>query len=322
MIQPRKAINYICTFFLIIFLQACSSILIKQDVSDLPANSQIITSDIDNFYNAFDLALEDTTKAEEIFKEYYFSVGTKGLKEFYKSKIHSTEKFSDFVIHYRDFYQSIRENVSDIHDLENQIFDHFKVFENLYPTAVFPDVYFVIGRFSSNGTISKNGLLIGTEILSHTDDLYTENWNKEILRISMERSHIPVTVAHELVHFNQSKMKKGNTLLWKSIREGSAEFIAEFISGETDGDYAAFEGRELDIWKDFKEDMDKSIWSPWQQASEKHPKNAGYWAGYMICKAYYDQIGDKEKSIYDILHIEDYQDFYYKSKVEKYLEDL
>jgi hypothetical protein len=33
---------------------------------------------------------------------------------------------------------------------------------------------------------------------------------------------------------------ENTTLLAKSIREGSAEFIAELISGETDGEYSEF----------------------------------------------------------------------------------
>ena len=203
--------------------------------------------------------------------------------------------------------------------MEAEIFKSFREFEALYPEAVFPDVYFVIGRFSSNGTISKTGLLIGTEMLSRTPQTDTEGWNEGILRISMEKNHIPVTVAHELTHFNQGGMKKGNTLLWKSIREGSAEFIAEQLTGETDADFRDFEGKELRIWNDFREDMHKSIWRPWQQAGENRPRNAGYWAGYMISKAYYEQVGNKEKAIYDILNIQDYEEFYRKSQVDQFM---
>ena len=305
----------------ILLFQSCSSLFSGKRTSDSPTESRIITTDIDNFYNAFDLAVKDTANAQAIFQEEYFDVGSKGLKDFYKSKIRSTKKFADFVIRFKDYYQSIRKDISDLDDLEKQIFKNFQDFEKLYPEAQFPDVYFVVGKYESNGTISKNGLLMGTEILARTKDSDTANWNKDILRISMLRSHIPVSVSHELVHFNQDKMKDGNTLLWKSIREGSAEFIAELISGETDGDYEKFKGRELEIWKDFQNDKNKNIWRSWQQESDLRPKNAGYWAGYMICKAYYEQVGDKEKCIYDILHIKDYEAFYKKSKVERYIKE-
>ncbi|UJH90896.1 DUF2268 domain-containing protein [Antarcticibacterium sp. 1MA-6-2] len=136
----------------------------------------------------------------------------------------------------------------------------------------------------------------------------------------MRRNHIPVTVSHELVHFNQDNMKKGNTLLWKSIREGSAEFIAELISGETDANYEEFEGMELKIWKEFQKDKNKKIWKSWQQESDLRPRNAGYWMGYTICRAYYHKVGDKEKAVKDILSIKDYSEFLEKSEVEKYLQ--
>lgn len=300
---------------------SCTTLFSNRKISEAPGDARIFTSDIENFYRAFDLALEDTANAKQIFEENYFKVGSKGLKDFYKSKIQSKEKFADFVIYHRDFYRSIEHNINDLSDLENLISINSREFKMLYAEAVFPDVYFVVGRFSSNGTISRNGLLIGTEILSKTPETNTENWNSRILEISMERNHIPVTVAHELVHFNQDGMRGGNTLLWKSIREGSAEFIAEMITGQTDADYSQFEGREKESWKEFKEDMGKSIWTSWQQESEKRPRNAGYWAGYLICKSYYNQIGDKEKTISDILNIQDYPSFYESSQIEKYIDE-
>ena len=102
---------------------------------------------------------------------------------------------------------------------------------------------------------------------------------------------------------------------------GSAEFIAELISGETDADYSKFKGKELEIWNDFKNDKNKSIWSSWQQESESRPRNAAYWMGYMICKAYYEKVGDKEKVVKDILSIQDYSQFLKESEVEKYLQN-
>jgi hypothetical protein len=299
--------------------QSCSVLAQTSRVYNKPNASKIYTSDIDNFYKAFDLALNDTDNAKKIFKKEYFSKGTKGLKDFYKTKINDYEKFAKFVIKHKDFYLSIRNDISNIDDLEKQIYSNFENFKSIYPKAVFPDIYFVIGRFNSNGTISKRGLLIGTEILCRTKNTNTENWNKDILRISMQRKHIPTTVSHELVHFNQDGMKEGNTLLWKSIREGSAEFIAELINGKTDADYSEFKGREIEIWSDFRKEMDKYIWKSWQQKSEKRARNAGYWTGYMICKSYYNQIRDKEKIVYDILNIKDYKAFYEKSKIDEYI---
>ena len=308
-------------FFIICVFQSCTVLSQNSRVSKEPRLSKVYTSDISNFYIAFDLAINDTLNAKKIFKKEYFSKGTKGLKDFYKTKIKDIDKFAKFVIRHKEFYKSIRNDISNINDLKEQIYLNFESFKSIYPNAVFPDVYFVIGKFNSNGTISKRGLLIGTEILCRTENTNTENWNKDILRISMLRKHIPITVSHELVHFNQSKMADGNTLLWKSIREGSAEFIAELISGETDGDYSEFNGKEIEIWNGFTKDKNKSIWSSWQISNDKRPKNAGYWAGYLICKAYYEQVKDKNKAVLDILSIQNYNEFYEKSNIEEYIKE-
>lgn len=313
-----KIFSRLFLIFIVFTLQSCGR-LFSAKIFESPKDSRIITSDIINFYRAFDLAVNEPENSDKIFQQEYFGKGSKGLKDFYKSKIRSTEQFSDFVMKYQDYYQSIRNDIININDLENRIYYNFAEFEKLYPQAKYPDVYFVVGSYRSNGTISRNGLLIGTEILAKTPQSDTANWNKNILRISMPRDHIPVTVSHELVHFNQDNMKKGNTLLWKSIREGSAEFIAEIISGKTDADYKEFQGREIKIWQDFQKDKHKSIWSSWQQESESRPRNAGYWAGYIICKAYYEQVKNKETAIRDILHIADYEEFYRKSKVDQYI---
>jgi len=317
--KPRKTFYY---SLLICLFQSCIVFSQISRVSKEPHSAKIYTSDISNFYKAFDLAINDSVNAKRIFKREYFSKGTKGLKDFYKTKIKDVDKFAKFVIRHRGFYKSIRNDISNIDDLKKQIYLNFESFKSIYPNAVFPDVYFVIGKFNSNGTISKRGLLIGTEILCRTANTDTENWNKNILRMSMLREHIPITVSHELVHFNQSKMEDGDTLLSKSIREGSAEFIAELISGETDGDYSEFNGEEIKIWNDFRNDKNKSVWNTWdswQKASNRRPKNAGYWTGYLICKAYYKQVRNKEKAIKDILSIQDYNDFCEKSKVEEYI---
>ena len=67
--------------------QSCSVLAQTSRVYNKPNASKIYTSDIDNFYKAFDLALNDTDNAKKIFKKEYFSKGTKVLKIFIKLKL-------------------------------------------------------------------------------------------------------------------------------------------------------------------------------------------------------------------------------------------
>jgi hypothetical protein len=85
-------------FCIIFVFQSCTVLSQNSRVSKEPRLSKIYTSDIDNFYKAFDLAINDTDNAKNIFKKEYFSKGTKGLKDFYKTKIGNIDKFTKFVI--------------------------------------------------------------------------------------------------------------------------------------------------------------------------------------------------------------------------------
>jgi len=287
--------------------------------STIVYSQKIYTSDIDNFYQAFDLACADTINSEKLFDKYYFKKGTKGLNDFYKFKIKNKEKFSEKVINGKEFYASIRQELKNVIQFEDSIIRNFNRFKEVYPKAVLGDIYFVVGRLNSNGTISKNGLIIGTEYLSKTTN-NSKNWNSSMLKSIFDFNHIPITVFHEMIHFNQKGMVKEDNLLSNALREGSAEFLTEIFTGKTDGDYKAFQNREIVILEDFKKEMyqDKSI--SWRDENEPlRPRNALYWVGYLICESYYEHSKDKQQAIYDILNVKNNSDFYKKSMVEDYI---
>lgn len=290
---------------------------VKKPIGQTPQNLKFISSDIELFYRAFDLALKDSAKAKPIFRKEYFSKGSDGLQDFFMTKIADEDRFVQTVFKNRDFYANAKSTLLQIGALKGPVYKNAATFGDLYPQAVFPNLYFVVGRFSSNGTISDNGLIIGAEQMSKTPKTDTSNWKDWQHQWIMDFSQIPVTVAHELVHFNQDGMKHENTLLCYAMIEGSAEFIAERITGKTDGDYTAFKGREQQIWQDFKSEMQQDVYEEWIEAGNKRPRNAMYWAGYMISKAYYENATDKKQAIYDLLHIQDYQAFFEKSQADR-----
>ena len=102
--------------------------------------------------------------------------------------------------------------------------------KDLYPEAVFPDVYIVIGRLTSGGTTSDRGLLIGAEMNGRTPGMPVEELNDWLKQVITPVDRIPHIIAHELIHFEQ-KYGGSEVLLVQSIREGSADFLAELISG-------------------------------------------------------------------------------------------
>ena len=101
--------------------------------------------------------------------------------------------------------------------------------KEVYPEAVFPDVYFVVGAMNSGGTASRHGLIIGAYMYGRTLDVPKDELSKWHLNVLMSVDEILHIVVHELVHFQQNY--NGGSLLKASLKEGSADFIAELVSG-------------------------------------------------------------------------------------------
>lgn len=287
-----------------------------------PLRAKLVTSDIYNFWNAWDAAQRDSSNNATIFRQLYFDKGSIGLEDYYALKIGSLESFVRNQNRKPKFYKAIRENTFKIDGMKEQMTTSFKKLKTLYPESSFPDIYFLIGRWNSAGTVSDNGLLLGVDQIVRTPDIPQEElilWEKNNFQ---ELSRIPVIVAHELIHFQQNAMGDDTTLLCYAIREGMADFIGELISGENASkrqqEFA--KGKRKKIWEDFKKEMYLDRAYNWiangDQESADKPADLGYYMGYEICKSYYEQSPDKNQAIYDMLHINDYKAFLEKSKYE------
>jgi hypothetical protein len=160
----------IAAMFLIISSLAGFAQPPEQQVNSDPNKALIVTSDIDNFWRAFDLAAQETDQAKKIaiFQTEYFDKGSIGLQDFVRLRIKSAGDLVEAVEKMPLFYASARSPSLRVAELEKEIRKGFHRFKRLYPDAVFPNVYFLIGTTSTGGTASKNGLLIGTEQYSLT----------------------------------------------------------------------------------------------------------------------------------------------------------
>jgi hypothetical protein len=289
-----------------------------------PRKARLVTSDIDLFWKAYDATLKNPGLKEEIYQAQYFDKGTVGLQDYYLSKIRSTHLFVKNLDSKRAFYRAIRPNTEQVAAMKKQIRAGFIKLKELYSPARFPNVYFVIGRFNAGGTISGNGMLISADMEArseHTPLGELTLWERNNLGSLDE---LPAIVAHEHIHIIQRK-NKGRTLLQGAINEGMADFLAELTTGKNPNARLMTYGNqhEQEIWADFKRDMSGTNWRNWiangdQETLEK-PADLGYYVGYKICQAYYQQMPDKKQAVYDILNITDYPAFLQKSRYEEKL---
>ena len=247
-----------------------------------PDSAALITSDIRLFWQAIDGAPRDSLA--EILQREYLDRGSVGVRDFIPSRIFSAEDLAACVRDRRARYDSVRAANLDVARAEPAIRAAFRRLKAIYPAAVFPDVYFVIGRFNSGGTASRHGLLIGAEMYR-------------------DASGLPAIVAHELIHYQQHY--DSPTLLDNSFNEGSADFLGEMISGAQINNAAHEYGRahEHALWQEFKPHFADRTFFPWMYGKppDGRPNDLGYFIGYRIAEAYYNRTADKRQAVRDIL---------------------
>jgi hypothetical protein len=279
-----------------------------------PDAAKLVTSDLDNFWRAYDAAAgaASVDEKEKIFQREYLDQGSPGLKDFLRLRIESAHNLVGVILHTPKYFAAMKETTARVNAMEPAIRASFRKLRELYPDAVFPDVYFLIGVLNSGGTTSDSGLLIGLEMHAktpNTDVTELDSWLKQVLDSVDDLPHI---IAHELIHYQQTS--RGNTLLARCFREGSADFVGELISGGQINAHLQEYGNahEAELWREFSQAMDKNDTSQWLYQGDKakdRPADLGYYIGYRIAEAYYQRAADKKKAIYDILTVHDFSAF-------------
>ena len=274
-----------------------------------------MTSDIGNFWRAYDLSEGKTTEEKiEIYDTEYLAIGSIGLRGFTEAHIQDAEKLVNAIEAMPKYYASIRVSSNRVLEMTDRIRAYMHAWKDLYAEAVFPDVYFVIGRMMSAGTFSSNGLLIGTEILSRSDDVPEEELRPVYLKLVKPIEYLPYVVTHELINPQQMYDFDGTTLLGHSIMEGAADFLGELASGGLFNQLQHEYGRvhEMALWDDFSREMLKDNIKNWlynyYEDLGDRPPDMGYYMGYRICESYYEKMDDKRQAIRDILAVKDATD--------------
>jgi len=247
-----------------------------------PDSARLVTSDIQLFWSALDRAPADSLA--EYLQHDYLDKASVGVRDFIPGRILSAEDLAAYVRARRATYDSVRAANLDVTKAEADIRNAFRRLKELYPPAVFPDVYFVIGRFNSGGTSTDHGLLIGAEMYR-------------------DPASLPGIVSHELIHFQQRYPSE--PLLEHSFMEGSADFVGELISGRQINNDAHKYGiaHEAELWREFSAHFDDKSYFPWMygRPTDGKPNDLGYFIGYRIAQAYYNRASDKTEAIRDII---------------------
>ncbi len=290
--------------FLISSILAIGHIINAQNFQSNPDSCKIVTSDIDNFWKAFEMFQQGYEGNP--FDEHYMKIGSQGVIDFTPYRIEHADTLSKNIIKNKLKYLSVKENTLRITEKKKQIIASCYALKYWFTDAIYPPVYFVIGNFNSGGTSSPNGLIIGAETQNNIDN-------------------IPYIVAHELIHFQQKRYTQETTLLEQSIREGTADFMGEMISGNHINKKTFDYGYEHEnaLCKEFVKVMYSDNWNDWLyevSGKDDRPNDLGYWMGYQIAKSFFDKQKDKHLAIRELLDIKDAKAFLIKSSyLQKYM---
>lgn len=283
-----------------------------------PTQAEFVTSDIVHFWQAYDQG--GAAGNADAFQRTYLDQASGGLRDFITSRSVSAASLVSVIRAYPKYFGGIRAGMLSLASTtttQDRIRTAFTRLKSLYPPAMFPSTVFLVGRFSTGGTTSANGLLIGTEFYSA--DAATPRGELGTFQQANVASldTLPFIVAHESIHAQQlnpgSSHGSSATLLAQSIREGSADFLGELTSGGMiNGKIHQWAlPREAALWTEFKSVMHSTDVSGWlynqgsSTATADRPGDLGYFIGYRITKAYYDRQTDKVAAVRAIIEAVD-----------------
>lgn len=286
------------------------------------SEQKVFTSDIDNFWIAYDSiqTTKDSLKQIGLIQKLYIDNGTQGLKAFMIARNYSAKLWIELINKYPKFWNSIRPNTFSVKSYAAEIEKSIQKFKDLYPDLKDAKMYFTVGGLRSGGTTMNNMVLIGTEIATGNPSTdvseFPSKWLESVFKNQKPDNIIALNI-HEYVHTQQ----KGdpNTLLGQAIKEGACDFITELvIGGPMQNNYIVY-GREheAELKDQFKKEMFTSYTNNWLYNGTKATTVAdlGYFMGYTICKSFYNNSADKKKAISEIIEL-NYKD---SDAIEKFL---
>ncbi len=285
-------------------------------------SNKIITSDIDNFWIAFDSIqnTNDYNKKLNFINKLYIQPASKGLQAFMKARNYSDTLYVGLIKDYPKFWNSIRPNTLRIKNKTAELNNAVENLKKLYPELKDAEMYFTIGGLRSGGTVTDHMVLVGAEIATGTSDAdvseFKDNWLKNVFAKQSPDNIVYLNI-HEYIHTQQKGDK--NRVLNQSIKEGACDFIAELaIEKPVVTQYLTYGRNHTDeIKKLFMKEMFSNNFANWLYNGSRKEESAdlGYYVGYEICKSYYDRSENKIKAIKDIIEL-NYDD---DKAVEKFL---
>jgi hypothetical protein len=274
---------------------------------DDPGRPVIQIEDVTRFFEVYDAAGGHPTG--ERLQSDYLNTGSDGLHNLARLRKITGARIAENIEKDPAVYSEARTCQAILPQARKRELTALRRLGEFYPAAKFPPVTVAVGRGKPVGVGSPVfGVMIGLEALCGV----------KYFDANLEDRFVHV-IAHEYVHVQQVRSLVDDehpTVLEASLIEGAAEFVTEQIAGGVSdpGVWAEAKGRETEIETAFVQDEDRTDLSKWlYNGTIDKPGDLGYWVGYRIVKAYYQQASDKRLAIREILEMSDPKAFLAKS---------
>jgi len=201
-------------------------------------NLNFVTSDIDNFWKAYDkiTSTKDSVQQYNYINQLYFDKGSVGLKAIMQARRYTDKSYIDAINNYPIFWKSIRINTLKSKQIAKDIEADVSKLKILYPTLRPSKIYFTIGAFKTGGTTTDSMILIGSEIAMADKKVITKEFPNSLSHLptyfaTNPIDHMGFNNVHEYIHTQQNTTVRNN-LLAQCVLEGVAEFIAVKATGK------------------------------------------------------------------------------------------
>lgn len=287
---------------------------IERNISNIskPEQLKIITSDVYNFIRLYPKFFQKN--ADAVLWKDYIASGSNGLKTFFNVRMSSR---SDYVLNvikkHRRFYEGLEPVAKQLPSFNKQIKDAAVKLEDLYPDAIFPPIYFLIGNLNAAGTPDGGaGQLVGLEFFSNYPGRDTSELNAWEQSVLSDTGRLAGVVVHEMIHVQQ-KNGSGNSVLEKCFTEGAADFITYLLLNKIilPRQHAYGNAHQKELFDRFLKERNGDDLSYWMYNAGMEdkgiPSDLGYYIGFKICESYYAKQTDKKQAIRDILERTDFE---------------
>ncbi len=306
-----------------------SFVLFTIAISGCKNTSNIITSDIDNFWNAYDkiTATKDSTLQYKYLDSLYFKKGTEGLKTIRLVRNYTEADYINAINNYPLFWSSIRKNTLKADRMSSDLEKGIQKLKEIYPDLKPAKIFFTIGAFRTPGTTLDSLVLIGSELAMTNKNTVSTEFPEEIQGArrkyfnSNPINDLVLLNVHEYVHTQQKAMV--HNILSLAIYEGVAEFVSVKAMGGVSAAPAVAYGKKnmKKVMTKFEEEMfypinkDKWLWGE-PHLNEFKVRDLGYYVGYQMCENFYNSSQNKKEAIKQLIEL----DFNNETEIEAFVD--